>query len=681
MTTPRDVRAAALAAHAAGLCVVPPRAGADPGRAKAPLGAWGRYQRHRPSDTEVQRWYSDGRLGVGLVCGDVSGGLEVIDIDDRDAYAALVASCRDLGLGGLVERIEAGYCEDSPRGVHWLYRCPTVGGNSVLARRADGRAKVETRGRGGYVIVAPTTGLHAGGAGYTLRSGGAATIASITPDERAQLHAVARLLDESPAPIEPDGPPRPPPRAADGTRPGDDFDARGTWDEALPGWTRVGTCQGLALWRRPGKAAGWSATTGRRPGGLDLAHIFSSSTTLEPGRNYTRFGAFARLAHGCDYRAAAQALRERGYGAARPPAPAVNGHYSRVDAAPREGEPDTETVPQPLRPSALYAAHPTLHEPIIDGLLRRREIMNLIAPPKARKSWLSLGLMLSAATGRDWLGRFPVRRGRVLLLDNELHAATLASRLRCVARAMALDLADYDARLAIVPLRGQLRGLLGLRPLFQGVAGQFDLVVMDAGYRFTVPGEAENDNAAMTARYNLLDEYADLTGAGVVYVHHLTKGSQDAKTVTDMGAGGGVQARAADAHVVLVPDETLGPDRLVVDAVVRSFAPIDPLVIRYEHPLWSCEDETAAPTKVRRQKVTLSSADFAMRFADERPRTKDDIRGKAESAGMSQRSARATLDAAIADGVLHAWATPKELHPRYATVPKPPNDDAEPPPF
>ena len=313
--TPAVVRDAALRAWDAGLAVMPP---VGPGKntdPKAPIGAWKAHQSRRPDRAQVEAWYSNGRRWVGAITGRVSGNLEVLDFDDRETYEHFMDACHASGLGPLVDRIEAGYCEDSPKGVHWAYRCDVIAGNTRLASKADRSVKIETRGEGGYIVLAPTTGLHPGGAGYTLRSGSFSTIATITPEERKQLHQVARIFDDAPRPIVNAVPTSGEKGDSWATRPGDDYNARATWHDALPGWMLVHRMpNGLSLWRRPGKDHGWSATTGIRPGGLDLLHVFTSSTALEPGKNYLKYTAYTLLEHGGDFRSSARALKERGYG-------------------------------------------------------------------------------------------------------------------------------------------------------------------------------------------------------------------------------------------------------------------------------------------------------------------------------------------------------------------------------
>jgi hypothetical protein len=58
---------------------------------------------------------------------------------------------------------------------------------------------IETRGEGGYLVIAPSNGrVHPTGKPYVLRRGGLATIAEITPEEREALWALARSFDEMP---------------------------------------------------------------------------------------------------------------------------------------------------------------------------------------------------------------------------------------------------------------------------------------------------------------------------------------------------------------------------------------------------------------------------------------------------------------------------------------------------
>src|SRR5439155_10347438 len=130
---PMSVRAAAHAARAAGLCVVPPREDGT----KMPLpDTWKQFQRRRPTAEEFDAWYADERDGLGAPMGAISGNLECLEFDERAIYQRYVELAHAGGLGELVERIRAGYEEATPGdGFHWPYRCAEIAGNTTLARR------------------------------------------------------------------------------------------------------------------------------------------------------------------------------------------------------------------------------------------------------------------------------------------------------------------------------------------------------------------------------------------------------------------------------------------------------------------------------------------------------------------------------------------------------------------
>lgn len=239
----------------------------------------------------------------------------------------------------------------------------------------------------------------------------------------------------------------------------------------------------------------------------------------------------------------------------------------------------------------LRAKFPKLHPPIVEGLIRQGETANVVSVSKIGKSWLGYGLALSIITGREWLDRFQTVPGRVLLIDNELHQPTIAHRVSVVGDAMGLDFDEYARDLDVISLRGRLRSLQALASEFDTITpGDFQAVLLDAKYRFTTDGASENDNASETALYNLLDRYAEKTGAAFILIHHSSKGDQSGKRVTDVGAGAGAQSRAADAHMILREHEE--PGVAVLEAAVRSFPPVDPIAIRFNYPLWIPDGST-----------------------------------------------------------------------------------------
>ncbi|TDD32461.1 hypothetical protein E1287_22490, partial [Actinomadura sp. KC06] len=330
---PATLTAAALALHDAGLSVIP--AAID--GTKAPLGAWKRYQHERMSVDELKGWFDGEHPGIGIVCGAISGNTEMTELEARAVQAGILAQLVQLadetGLGDLARRLLTGYLEQSPSGgLHILYRLDgaPVPGNLKLARTADRLPLIETRGEGGFVVVAPSHGsTHETGRPWVLLAGGPATIPTITADERAAFHTLCATFDQTPRPEAPAGTSsfsQPTGRESEGgTTPGDDYEARTDWSEILGphGWTVVAHRGNARYWRRPDKRLGISATTGMRDD-RDRLFVFSTSTEFETDVPYTKFGAYALLEHGGDHSAAAKTLHRDGYGTpapepARPP--------------------------------------------------------------------------------------------------------------------------------------------------------------------------------------------------------------------------------------------------------------------------------------------------------------------------------------------------------------------------
>jgi putative DNA primase/helicase len=319
---------AALAYVKAGLSVLPVRANGS----KAPaITHWKEYQHRLATEPELEEWFGNGRLaGIGVICGKISGGLELIDFDAEaeTIYPAWVELV-EAEVPGVFGRLSV---VKTPKGYHVRYRCAApIPGNTKLAMTADKPVEVliETRGEGGYGI-APGSPVecHERRIPYEHRSGPKLSqVETITPDEREILIRCAKSFDRSveaePRHVNGD--------QAQGVSPGDDYSTRGPdWSEILGshGWVCVREQGQVRFWRRPGKeGTGWSATTGRcsNSKGHDLLCVFSTNAPSFPGpandracSSHTKFSAFALLNHAGDFRAAAKALAADGYGDRRP---------------------------------------------------------------------------------------------------------------------------------------------------------------------------------------------------------------------------------------------------------------------------------------------------------------------------------------------------------------------------
>jgi hypothetical protein len=331
----------------------------------------------------------------------------------------------------------------------------------------------------------------------------------------------------------------------------------------------------------------------------------------------------------------------------------------------------------------LLVQFPELRPPLIHGLLRQGETMNVISAAKLGKSWLVLDLALAVATGRPWLG-FETERGPVLIIDNELHGETSANRIPKVARARGISLEEIVDEVYVQNLRGQLLDIFCMRDYFEALEpGRFKVVILDAFYRFMPADKDENDNGTMANIYNAIDSYADRLGCSFLLIHHSSKGDQSLKVVTDVGAGAGAQSRATDTHLIMRAHEE--SDAIVLDAAVRSWPPVQPRCLRWVFPVWEPADDLD-PTFLRSDRrrkqprkpepppapepAPWTVPRFAGEFLAPEPRAKRAILESASMAGLSRRRAEGLLDLAIEWGLAHRWTFASNEPHGYATAPQ-----------
>jgi hypothetical protein len=298
---------------------------------KRPKIKWQQFQNRRASESEVSAWFSEPvDAGIGIVCGRVSGNLEVLDFDKPSAFIAW-SELLDDHTPGFFERLLV--IETPSGGKHVLYRCAEIEGNRKLAMRGiDGARKVktliETRGGGGYFIAPGSPpAVHPSNKPYQVLDGDLFNPPLITPDERALLIGLACSLNEYFPPERVIGVLEQSAEKCDRLRPGDDFNAKASWAEVLEphGWGCMKNRNGVGYWKRPGTSdKPYHATTNF--GGRDMLHVFTTSTEFGAGMSHTKFGAHAVLNHAGDFRAAAKALAQEGYG----------GHKAECESQPDE---------------------------------------------------------------------------------------------------------------------------------------------------------------------------------------------------------------------------------------------------------------------------------------------------------------------------------------------------------
>lgn len=330
----------ALAWWDAGCSVIPIRADGT----KKPFGQWKDYQTFRAPRRKVEQWFkATPNWGVGLICGEVSGGLEMLELEGKAMDSASLdkvnaAMERHDIIDLWTELTENGYAEITPSGgLHILYRIVdhVVPGNTKIANRPPTAEELgaspklrsvtlaETRGEGGFVIVAPTKGsVHPTGDSWSVTAGEIGAIGEITWADRNTLHAaIYEALDTMPPPpprIEPARSTLPRSSNPGDLAPGEDFNAKTSWSDLLNqyGWTYHSQYFGSAeeLWTRPGKDPhdGHSASVGYQ--GSDNIYCWSSAADLPIEEPISKFGFYTYMEHRGDFSASARALRAQGFG-------------------------------------------------------------------------------------------------------------------------------------------------------------------------------------------------------------------------------------------------------------------------------------------------------------------------------------------------------------------------------
>lgn len=193
----------ARAWQTAGVSVIPILGNAT----KRPAVRWAEYQVTAPTLGQVDEWWGNGKAyGLALICGAVSGNLEMLELEGRatssEQITEILNRCDELRIGELWDRLTgpAGYTQHSPSGgLHIAYRITDheVPGNTKIAGQGTGKDFLvlsETRGTGGYFIAAPSPGFcHPSGEPWTLAAGTPGVVPSITWAERCLLHEAIEL--------------------------------------------------------------------------------------------------------------------------------------------------------------------------------------------------------------------------------------------------------------------------------------------------------------------------------------------------------------------------------------------------------------------------------------------------------------------------------------------------------
>jgi len=289
--------------------------------------------------------------------------------------------------------------------------------------------------------------------------------------------------------------------------------------------------------------------------------------------------------------------------------------------------------------------------PIVDGLFREEEVVNIVAAPKTGKSFAVYQLAIAIENGTSFLGFNVPSKRRVLIIDNELKPQTLNNRMQIVKKATSAErLPDFIAArgksgINFETLRKKLRGA--------GVE-KYSVLVLDAYYRFLPKGMSENDNAQATETFNELNRISAEFGVSIVNIHHTSKGNQSEKSITDTGAGAGSVSRATDTHVTIREHAMEG--HTVFHAVTRTFKQPPAVTARLDWPLWTTCPEINPDLKRADHRDSVRKEETAARKKERARDNRIEFISKITKALRDNPVVPVSKIAGISKSADHTWA-------------------------
>lgn len=334
-----------------GLSIIPVRDKADAyAPEKTPYKGWKRYQSERITEAELfAEMDRQNTEAVAMICGVVSGNIELIDIDVKykpGIDAVLLSDLRTL-YPDIYNRLRIHKTRSG--GYHIIYRIGDppreFPGNQKLAGRpatpeeleaapkSKTRNFLETRGEGGYALMPPSSG-------YTVHQD--QPIPTLTWAERCSIITLCRMYTEIAQVADA---PKPTRRDTEyySTNPFDHFNNSQAGADVLEqyGWKQCGHNNKFVWYTRPGKDRGVSASFNLTK---RVFFIFTSSTEFDESKGYNPATVLSILAHDGDKKRTYQALVQGGYGIIRPD---VEARIARKNAA--SGRPLPGNVSQQAR--------------------------------------------------------------------------------------------------------------------------------------------------------------------------------------------------------------------------------------------------------------------------------------------------------------------------------------------
>ena len=285
---------------------------------KLPTVPWKVFQSRLAKPEELASFDNPAVTGYAMVCGPVSGGISIIDIDEK--YSLTGTVFQDY-WSNIPDFIQAKVAVQSTMngGYHIILKSKSMAGNQKLAQRycTEDELKVkpnekqlvliETRGVGGYFLISPSPG-------YQMMHNKLSDIQELTDAEYEFLIEAARCWNE--VVVEAEAPREVTIQNRDhnySVSIFDDYNNRCDVVSLLEqhGWTMALKRGSKYYMKRPGTENQWSAEWDESKG---FFCVFTSSTAFEPGKGYRPYSVYKVLNEIPDWQETAARLKAEGYG-------------------------------------------------------------------------------------------------------------------------------------------------------------------------------------------------------------------------------------------------------------------------------------------------------------------------------------------------------------------------------
>lgn len=252
-----------------------------------------------------------------------------------------------------------------------------------------------------------------------------------------------------------------------------------------------------------------------------------------------------------------------------------------------------------LGPDAIFAK---LEEPdyLVDGIIRRGSLTEIVAYGSSGKTWVTVDMALSVAAGMPWLEKFPTKQGLASYLDYENGSYEMRRRIQARAGALSLTTPINGIDVACMPEAYMSDPTFPARLV--ALAKQRDLIIVDT-LKAADPGTDENDSRIRLG-LDTMRRVGETTGCAFVTLVHSKKTSGSPTTIDAREAGRGSSAIFDAADAVFHIQYREGEPLRVTQTKARLGRTVAPFIVRIE--------DTATGTRVWAEDVPASQTDDAL---------------------------------------------------------------------